>query len=141
MTTGTCYVCNGRPPICDACFDEMRERWRDSARMFGFRWGAGLRISLDHGGQVLKSWPPWESERAMNVRRICRRIVEPLASTVPDRRDARLVEAFARICASAAEESFTTLALDEARMIVADFDRRFPAWSAAVARRVRGNAQ
>jgi hypothetical protein len=107
--------------------------------MFGWRWGAGLRVTLDHRGEAARPWPVWVSERAANVRRICRGIVAPLANAVPERRDERLVEQFARICAEAAEEAYSTLTIDEARTVVADHDRRFPEWRRDVAHRIRGN--
>ncbi len=101
---------------------------------------AGLRITLDHRGEASKPWPAWDSDRAANVRRICRRIVEPLASTAPERRDARLIDAFARICAAAAAEAYAMPTLDEARGLVADFDRRLPDWSQTLDRRLRDKA-
>lgn len=93
-----------------------------------------MRITLDQGGTVARSWPEWESDEAANVRRICRRLVEPLANAVPERRDAELVEAFARLCADAAKEAYATLSLDDARAFVADHDRRFPRWKEQLVR-------
>lgn len=128
MSMGTCYGCGGVPPICDECFDMRMTRWSDSARTFGHRWGALLRVALDHHGTVSRAWPAWDTDRAKNVREMCRRMVGPLAHAVTERRDERLVEAFAEICAAAAEEAYRDLSLDEARLILADQDRRFPGW-------------
>lgn len=140
MTLGSCYTCAGAPPICAECFGEALARWSDSARTFGWRWGAGMRVTLDDRGVVPKSWPEWESDEAVNVRRICTRIVAPFASHRPERRDPRLVAAFARVCAEAAREAYSSLTIDEARLLVADFDRRLPSWRSDVARRIRDDA-
>lgn len=129
MGLGYCNTCDGRPPVCDDCFDARLAAWSDSARKFGWRWGAGLRITLDRRGEVPKQWPGWDSAEAVNVRRICSRLVEPLAHNVPERRDPRLIAAFAKLCAAAAEEAYGTLTIDEARSLIADFDRRFPGWN------------
>lgn len=128
MPLGTCYACGGNPPVCATCFDELLGRWSANARTFGWRWGAGIRLALDRRGEAHKTWPSWESDAAVNVRKICKRLVAPLANSVPERRDPRLVEAFARICASAAEEAYGTLTLEDARLVVADYDQRHPGW-------------
>lgn len=85
-------------------------------------------MSFDHRGEVPRSWPAWDSDGAAGVKRICARLVAPLANSVPERRDPRLVDAFTRICADAAQDAYITLTLEEARAFVADFDRRFPGW-------------
>jgi hypothetical protein len=128
VALGTCYTCEGKPPICDGCFAELLTRWSDSARSFGWRWGAGLRVTLDRRGEAPRSWPTWESDDAVNVRRICSRLVGPLANAVAERRDPRLVEAFAKLCAESAEEAYRTLSIAEARAVIADFDHRLPGW-------------
>ncbi|MBE7449184.1 MAG: hypothetical protein HS111_09890 [Kofleriaceae bacterium] len=138
MVLGSCYTCQGVPPICPECINELSERWNSSARAFGWRWGARLRITMDVRGEASRSWPAWESEPATDLRRICRKIVEPLASAVPERRDPRLVEIFARVCASAAREAYLGLTLEEAREVVADWDRRFPTWQRDLIQRLRG---
>ena len=129
MAIASCYTCSCAPPLCQSCFDTLLEAWSGSARAFGWRWGAGLRVTLDRRGEAPRFWPAWESDEAANVRRICARIVAPLANAVPERRDPRLVEAFARICADAAQEAYSTLSIEEARALVADFDRRLPDWN------------
>jgi hypothetical protein len=40
----------------------------------------------------------------------------------------RLEEVFARIFARAAQEAYSTLTVEAARLVVADFDRRLPGW-------------
>ena len=122
----TCYACQGRPPRCGACVQLLIERWRDNARMFGKRWGAGLVVARARANRPADEWPAWGSDRARRVRRACRRIASPLASTVPERRDPRLVEAFAKICAEAAAEAYTGLSLADARALITAHDRQHP---------------
>lgn len=88
-----------------------------------------MRVSFDRRGEVPRSWPAWDSPHAAGVRRVCLRLVAPLANAVAERRDARLVEAFAKLCADSAREAYSTLTLDEARLVVADFDRALPGWA------------
>jgi hypothetical protein len=95
-------------------------------------------VVLDTRGQVDRTWPDYDSDAATNLRRICRKIVEPLAGSVPERRDARLVELFAKVCAAAAKDAFLELSLDEARLVVVDWDRRFPTWQRDLLQRLRG---
>jgi hypothetical protein len=140
MAIGTCYTCQGVPPICTECIQELAERWNSSARAFGWRWGARLRVVLDLRGEVNRSWPDYDSDEAANHRRICRKIVEPLAGSVPERRDVRLVDLFARVCAKAAKEAFLELSFEEARLVVAAWDRRFPTWQRDLIERLRGAA-
>jgi hypothetical protein len=102
------------------------KRWSGSAQSFGWRWGAGLRVTLDRRGEAQRFWPAWESPAAANVRKICGRLVAPLANTVDDRREPRLVDAFAKLCADAAQEAYSTLTIEDAHAVVADFDRRLP---------------
>jgi hypothetical protein len=137
MALGSCYTCNGVPPICPECIQQLSERWASSARAFGWRWGARLRITMDVRGDADRSWPAWEGESARNLRRICRKIVEPLASTVPEPRDERIVEIFAHVCAAAGKDAYHELTLEDARMVVTDWDRRFPTWQSDLIQRLR----
>lgn len=136
----SCTTCSCKPPLCELCFAERLALWGETADAFGTRWGAGLRVTLDVRGQAAPAWPAWESDEAANVRRICSRLVDPLAHSLPERRDQRLVEAFARRCAAAAQAAYTTMTLDEARQHVRDFDMRLPGWRVAAAARIKGGA-
>lgn len=96
--------------------------------MFGERWGAAVLLSVRSRAGAADPWPAWESERATRVRDTCRAIVAPLAHSLPERRDSRLVEAFAVICAAAAAEAYASLSAKEAQALVEEHDRRFPGW-------------
>jgi hypothetical protein len=133
----SCNACSCVPPLCTECFAELLARWGPTADAFGTRWGAGLRVTLDLRGEAPRSWPAWESDAAANVRRICTRIVMPLAHSLPERRDPALVDTFARRCGAAASAAYSTMTLAEARRHVADFDRRLPSWRADVATRIK----
>jgi hypothetical protein len=93
---------------------------------------------MDVRGEANRSWPAWENESARDLRRIRRKIVEPLANAVPERRDERLIEIFAQVCAASAKDAYLELTLEEARVVVADWDRRFPNWQRDPIDRLRG---
>lgn len=116
----------------------LLDRWRGSARMFGQRWGAAVLLAVQRRGATAERWPPWESDRATRLRQTCRMMVSPLAHSLPERRDSRLVEAFAVICAEAAAEAYATLSVDDARTLIDDHDRRFPNWWRDLPRPVPG---
>lgn len=96
--------------------------------MFGHRWGATVLLAVSHRDGKPAPWPAWDNDRATRVRETCRAMVAPLAHSLPERRDDRLVEAFAMICAEAAAEAYATLRIDDARILVDEHDRRFPNW-------------
>jgi hypothetical protein len=139
LASVACFTCGRVAPLCPACIQDRLELWGPTAREFGWRWGSGLRVTMDQSGEA-RPWPAWWSDEAAKVRRYCRRIVLPLAgghADAPDRADVLLTEFLAFVCGAAAAEAYSTLSVDEARRLVADYDRRHPQWRRLVAERLK----